>query len=72
MHILEPDSGLPAKSDLTSVSVLHDKAMMADAYATAMMAMGSQKAANLAKQLNLSVVLILNQQSDFKVVKINQ
>ena len=72
MHILEPDSGLPAKSDLTSVSVLHDKAMMADAYATAMMAMGSQKAATLAKQLNLSVVLILNQQSDFKVVKINQ
>jgi len=72
MHILEPDSGLPAKSDLASVSVLHDKAMMADAYATAMMAMGSQKAATLAKQLNLSVVLILNQQSDFKVVKINQ
>jgi len=72
MHILEPDSGLPAKSDLASVSVLHDKAMMADAYATAMMAMGSQKAATLAKQLNLSVVLILKQQSDFKVVKINQ
>jgi thiamine biosynthesis lipoprotein len=53
------------------VSVLNTQAMMADAYATAMMVMGSEKAAELAKQLNLSVVLILNQQHDFKVVKIN-
>ena len=51
--------------------VLLAQAMMADAYATAMMVMGSENAAELAKQLNLSVVLILNQQHDFKVVKIN-
>jgi len=71
MHILTPSNGLPANTDLTSVSVLNQQAMMADAYATAMMVMGSEKAAELAKQLNLSVVLILNQQHDFKVVKIN-
>jgi thiamine biosynthesis lipoprotein len=53
------------------VSVLNAQAMMADAYATAMMVMGSEKATELAKQLNLSVVLILNKQHDFKVVKIN-
>ena len=71
MHILTPSNGLPANTDLASVSVLNTQAMMADAYATAMMVMGSEKAAELAKQLNLSVVLILNQQHDFKVVKIN-
>jgi thiamine biosynthesis lipoprotein len=71
MHILTPSSGLPANTDLASVSVLSTQAMMADAYATAMMAMGSEKATGLAKRLNLSVVLILNQQHDFKVVKIN-
>jgi len=71
MHILTPSNGLPANTDLTSVSVLNQQAVMADAYATAMMVMGSEKAAELAKQLNLSVVLILNQQHDFKVVKIN-
>jgi len=71
MHILTPSSGLPANTDLTSVSVFSTKTMVADAYATAMMAMGSKKATELAKRLNLSVVLILNQQHDFKVVKIN-
>jgi thiamine biosynthesis lipoprotein len=71
MHILTPSSGLPANTDLASVSVLDKQTMVADAYATAMMAMGSEKAMALAKQLNLSVVLILNQHNDFKVVKIN-
>lgn len=71
MHILAPSNGLPADTDLASVSVLDEQTMIADAYATAMMAMGSKKAMALAKRLNLSVVLILNQQHDFKVVKIN-
>ncbi|HIM57817.1 MAG TPA: FAD:protein FMN transferase [Gammaproteobacteria bacterium] len=72
MHILTPSSGLPAQTDLASVSVFNAQTMMADAYATAMMAMGSEKATALARRLNLSVILILNQQHDFKVVKINQ
>ncbi|MBW5290444.1 MAG: thiamine biosynthesis lipoprotein ApbE [Candidatus Ruthia sp. Asou_11_S2] len=70
-HILNPHTGLPANTDLSSVSVIHNSAMMADAYATAMMAMGSQKAKILAQQLSLSVVLILSQQHDFKVLKIH-
>ncbi len=71
MHILNPSTGLPVNTDLASVSVLHPQTMMADAYATAMMAMGSKKAIALARQLNLSAVLIFGQQHDFKVVKIN-
>jgi thiamine biosynthesis lipoprotein len=45
--------------------------MIADAYATAMMAMGSKKATALARRLNLSVILILNQRANFKISKIN-
>lgn len=71
MHILNPNSGPLGKSDLSSVSVLHSQTIMADAYATAMMAMGSRKAITLAKRLKLPVILILNQQQNFKVVKIN-
>ncbi|CAC9509847.1 FAD:protein FMN transferase (EC 2.7.1.180) [uncultured Gammaproteobacteria bacterium] len=71
MHILNPHTGLPANSDLASVSIIHPQTMVADAYATAMMAMGSQRATALAKQLGLPVILILNQQAHFKVTKIN-
>ena len=59
-HILDPHTGLPVNSDLFSVSVIHNSNMMADAYATAMMAMGGDKAVKLAHQLNLKTVLILN------------
>ena len=41
MHIFNPSTGLPANNDLSSVSVIHPQSAMSDAYATAMMAMGS-------------------------------
>lgn len=71
MHILNPRNGLPTDSDLASVSVIHPSAMMADAYATAMMAMGNKNATVLAKQFNLSAILILSQQGEVKVRRIN-
>jgi len=70
-HIIEPSSGLPIRSDLASVSVIHPQTMMADAYATAMMVMGSERSKELAEQLNLSVILILNEEREFKQIKIN-
>jgi len=70
-HIINPTSGLPIKSDLASVSVMHPQTMMADAYATAMMVLGSDKSIELARQLNLSIILILSEENDFKLVKIN-
>ncbi|NYT27772.1 FAD:protein FMN transferase [Candidatus Thiodubiliella endoseptemdiera] len=70
-HILNPNTGRPANSNLASVSVIHPQTMIADAYATAMLAMGSHNAAILAKRLGLSVILILNQQHNFEVIKIN-
>ncbi len=58
-HILNPHTGLPVNSDLFSASVIHPSNLLADAYATAMMSMGSQQAIKLARQLKLKAVLIL-------------
>ncbi|MBC8493584.1 MAG: FAD:protein FMN transferase [Candidatus Thioglobus sp.] len=63
-HILDPHTGLPVNSDLFSVSVIHPSNLLADAYATAMMAMGSVKAQQLAETLKLKVVLILKPADD--------
>ncbi|SMM97765.1 Thiamin biosynthesis lipoprotein ApbE [uncultured Candidatus Thioglobus sp.] len=71
MHILNPNTGLPVNSKLASISILHPQTMIADAYATAMMAMGDKQAIALIKQLNLSALLILRQKDDFKIIKMN-
>lgn len=71
MHILNPNTGLPVSSKLASVSILHPQTMIADAYATAMMAMGDEQAFAFIKQMNLPALLILRQKGDFKIIKIN-
>ena len=63
-HILDPHTGLPVSSDLFSASVIHKSNMLADAYATAMMAMGHAKAVKMAQELNLKTILVLNKCDD--------
>ena len=71
MHIFNPESGFPANNDLASVSVIHPQSALSDAYATAMMAMGSSKAKTLADKLKLSVLFITNKEDNNQVIKIN-
>jgi len=71
MHIFNPTTGLPANNDLTSVSVIHPQSAMSDAYATAMMAMGSSKAIELAKKMKLSVLLMAIKEDNVEIIKIN-
>ena len=71
MHIFNPESGFPANNDLASVSVIHPQSALSDAYATAMMAMGSSKAKMLADKLKLSVLLVTNKEDNNQVIKIN-
>jgi len=71
MHIFNPSTGFPANNDLSSVSVIHPQSAMSDAYATAMMAMGSIKAIKLANKLKLSALLITNKEDNNKIIKIN-
>lgn len=57
-HTINPKTGMPAKSDLLSASIFTDKCAVADAYATAMMVMGREKAIKLAGRMKLDVYLI--------------
>ncbi len=71
MHIFDPTTGFPANNDLVSVSVIHPQSAMSDAYATAMMAMGSDKAIELAKKLQLSVLLMVIKEDNIEIIKVN-
>ncbi len=57
-HILDPKIAAPAKSDLTSVTIIADSAAKADAYATALFVAGKEKALSLAQTLNVQAVLV--------------
>ena len=67
MHIFNPETDLPANNDLSSVTVIHPQSAMSDAYSTAMIAMGSVKAIELANKLKLTTIKEDNNQ----IIKIN-
>ena len=57
-HIIDPITGFPIQRDLVSATVIAKDAMTADAFATAFILLGSEKAIALANQRNLAVYLI--------------
>ncbi len=71
MHIFNPATGLPANNDLSSATVIHPQSTMSDAYATAMMAMGSVKAIELANKLKLTALLITIKEDNNQIIRIN-
>ena len=50
-HTIDPSDGYPVRHSLLSVSVLADDCMTADAYATAFMVMGLDKALSFLEKL---------------------
>jgi thiamine biosynthesis lipoprotein len=58
-HTIDPKTGAPTRHELTAVSVLHPSAMLADAWATAIMSMGYREGMRLAAQQNLAVLFIV-------------
>jgi len=70
-HIFNPKTGLPANGDLASVSVIHPRSALADAYATAMMAMGSEGAIALANELQLSTLLMVIKDDNYQIIRVN-
>ena len=70
-HILNPKTGTSENNHLFSVSVIHPKVAIADAYATALMAMPIDEAKRLILKETLKVVLIVKQNKTYKVEKIN-
>jgi thiamine biosynthesis lipoprotein len=57
-HIIDPTTGRPITHRTTSVTVLAENAMMADAWATAMLALGQEKGLKLAEEHKLAVYFI--------------
>ena len=58
-HILDPSTGRPVRHGLLSVSVLHELCVYADAWATALFAMGPERAWALAGEQGLDVMLLV-------------
>lgn len=69
-HIIDPQTGYPARNDLVSVTVITTDAMDADAYSTTLFLLGSKKAGKLALAENLKVIL-LSTDSNGEVVEIS-
>ncbi|RDX35855.1 FAD:protein FMN transferase [Kangiella sp. HD9-110m-PIT-SAG07] len=63
-HTIDPATGFPVTHELTSVSVIHPENMYADAYATALTVMGTEKAFSFAQQYDLPVFLISHDGSE--------
>jgi thiamine biosynthesis lipoprotein len=57
-HTIDPRIGRPAAHGLASVSVVHESAMYADAYATALMVLGPQQGSALAERLGLPALFV--------------
>lgn len=57
-HILDPETGLPAQTDLTSATIVGQSSMDADALATALIVMGKEKALAFCEEKGLDAMLI--------------
>jgi thiamine biosynthesis lipoprotein len=57
-HLIDPRTGQPVEHGLASVTVVHEKGIMADALATALLVMGPEDAWALASRLGLAVRLV--------------
>ncbi len=58
-HTISSQTGRPVQTDVISATVLAPTSMMADALATAFMAMGSKQSIDLNKRLRLPILLVL-------------
>jgi thiamine biosynthesis lipoprotein len=56
-HVVHPDTGLPVK-DISSVTVVHKSAAVADVTATALMIAGLDNWKSVAKTMNVSAILL--------------
>ena len=59
-HTIDPKTGAPVRHTLLAVSVLHVECALADAWATALMAAGADKAWSLAQANGIDVLLLID------------
>lgn len=66
-HLVDPRTGYPVTHDLVSVTVVHKSCMAADAWATALIVLGRERARELADSLGLAVFLAANDGDELAV-----
>ncbi len=64
-HTIDPRTGRPINHTLASVSVLSDEAMLADAWATALMVLGEEEGYKLAEEKGLAAYFLYRQGEAF-------
>lgn len=57
-HSIDPATGAPVRAGIASVSVLHREAMLADAWATAIIVMGVERGMALASREGIAALLV--------------
>lgn len=57
-HIIDPTTGRPVTHDTTSVTVLTENAMLADAWATALLVLGRERGLELANERDMAVLFV--------------
>ena len=60
-HTIDPRNGTPVRHGLASASVLHESAMLADAWSTALMVLGLQAGLQRASEQGLAALLVQRQ-----------
>jgi len=65
-HMIDPVTGGPVQQDLVSVTVLAEKSMSADAWATAFMVLGAKKGYDLAIKDQLAVLFLVKEGDSLK------
>ncbi|MBE6445223.1 MAG: FAD:protein FMN transferase [Alphaproteobacteria bacterium] len=70
-HTISPKTGYPVIDKLASVTVLHQSCMMADAYATAIMAMGYEKGMQFANKYKIPIIVFIHQQDNRFDIKLS-
>ena len=68
-HVIDPRTGYPIRHDLASVTVVHEQAMYADAYATALLVMGEDEGRRFAQDNGLAALFIVRRGEGFEIVR---
>jgi len=67
-HIIDPRTGYPVQHDLVSVTVVHPSTALADAWATALCVLGTERGLDLAERLGLAVYLVYREADNLQAV----
>jgi thiamine biosynthesis lipoprotein len=65
-HTIDPRTGQPVAHALTSVTVIHARAAMADAWATALLVLGPDEGHKLAQDANLAAYFVVRKGDGFE------